>query len=182
MFTGHGGRQDSRPEQVSASCFLALVAGPGARCTGHQAGRGGGRGVPQVGPERKKSPEAADSSCARSERANTGYGHQEGMAVGRPGPKTSPCRWAKKILSPPPTPGLGEGAGPVKNGPAAREPLSPWGWAASSGSDSPTNRRGPRAGSKGPSERTRTRPTGGSTGKRRTLRHPGALLINGEEE
>jgi hypothetical protein len=35
-------------------------------------------------PERKKSPEAVDPSCARSERANPGYGHQKGMAVGHP--------------------------------------------------------------------------------------------------
>jgi hypothetical protein len=34
-------------------------------------------GVPQVIPERKKSPEVVDPSCARSERANTGYGHQD---------------------------------------------------------------------------------------------------------
>lgn len=35
-------------------------------------------------PERKKSPEAVNPSCARSERANPGYGHQKGMAVGGP--------------------------------------------------------------------------------------------------
>ena len=49
-------------------------------------------GGPQVIPERKKSPEAVDPSCARSERANTGYGHQKGMAVGRPHSEMAPSR------------------------------------------------------------------------------------------
>lgn len=93
-------------------------------------------------PERKKSREAVDPSCARSERANTGYGHQKGMVVGRPHSEMAPSRWIPKISSPPPTPRIHDGAGPVKKGPAAREPLSPWGWGALSGSDSPTNRRG----------------------------------------
>jgi hypothetical protein len=51
-------------------------------------------------PERKKSPEAVDPSCARNERANPEYGHQKGMAVGRPRSEMAPSRRILKILLP----------------------------------------------------------------------------------
>jgi hypothetical protein len=74
LFISHGGTWSAQPEHHV--CCESV------------------RGVPQVAPERKKSPEAVAPSCARSERANTGYGHQEGVAVGRAGPTMSPSCWS----------------------------------------------------------------------------------------
>jgi hypothetical protein len=79
-----------------ASCFYLSWWNLGRAAPEHQVCCGSGRGVPQVAPERKKSPEAVAPSCAKSERANTGYGHQEGVAVGHPGPEMDPSRWAQK--------------------------------------------------------------------------------------